>query len=64
MQVVLAKMSITLIMGNHPIWSIVFTILAIKSPNILREMIYTPGGGGGIGQVYYAAQMIRGLMKK
>ncbi len=64
-QVVLAKMSITLIMGNHPIWSIVFTILAIKSPNILREMIYTPGGGGGgIGQVYYAAQMIRGLMKK
>jgi len=64
-QVVLAKVSILMAIGSHFIWAIAFAILAIKSPNILRDLIYNPGGGGGgISQAYYASQMIRGLIKK
>lgn len=64
-QVALSKLSLTLLMGNHLIWAIVFAMVAIKSPQILRELIYTPGGGGGgLSRAYYASQMIRGLIRK
>lgn len=64
-QVTLTKLSLTLLMGNHLIWAIVFAITAIKSPNILRDLIYSPAGGGmGSIKVYYAAQILRGLIRK
>lgn len=64
-QLVLAKLGLVLPLGEHPIWAIVFMVLAIKSPNILRDLIYTPAGGGmGLSRAYYATQMIRGFAKK
>lgn len=64
-QLVLAKISIMLILGTHVIWAIVFAIIAITSPNILRELIYNPGGGGmSVNTIYYTTQMIRGMLKK
>lgn len=64
-QIVLAKLSITFLMSNHIIWAIVFAMVAIKSPKLLQELVYTPaGGGGGIAHAYYASQMIRGLLRR
>lgn len=64
-QVTLAKLSLTLLMSEHLIWAIVFAIVAIKSPKLLQELVYTPaGGGGGIAHAYYASQMVRGLLRR
>ncbi len=64
-QVTLAKLSLTLLMANHLIWAIVFAMVAIKSPKLLQELVYTPGGGGGgLSRAYYASQMIRGLLRR
>lgn len=64
-QIVLAKLSITFLMSSHIIWAIVFAMVAIKSPKLLQELVYTPaGGGGGIAHAYYASQMLRGLLRR
>lgn len=63
-QVVLARLSLSLMIMNHCIWAIAFMILAIKSPQVLREMIYSPMGGSGLSTMYYTTNMLRGLIKK
>lgn len=64
-QIVLAKLSLTMLISNHTIWATVFAIVTIKSPKLLQELIYTPtGGGGGLAHAYYASQMVRGLLRR
>lgn len=62
LQIILLRFSIALLLTMHPIWAIAFVALALKTPNLLAEFLYTRPGGGRAGQTLQAVTNIKRLL--
>lgn len=67
-QIVLAKMSLSLLSIGHMFWGIAAVMLALKTPKFLQEfMLVTGAGGNPMNTVYHTtrvAQMAKAVIKK
>lgn len=58
-QVVLAKIGLSLMLNNHVLWGIACLLLALKTPRFLQEFLIVSSSGGGMQGVYSSVRMVQ-----
>jgi hypothetical protein len=62
-QLVLLKLSVVIMDEAHFFYSIAIAVMAIKTPRFLAEFFIVQGGGGLLGSVYHATQLVSSVRR-
>lgn len=63
-QVVLAKLGLSLMFSGHLIWGIAAEYFAVKTPSFLQEFLIFSGGGGSMVNTMYSTARLGQMLKK
>ena len=58
-QVVLAKLGLSLMFSGHLFWGIAAEYFAVKTPSFLQEFLIFSGGGGMVNNIYSSARLVQ-----
>lgn len=58
-QVILAKLGLSLMFSGHLFWGIAAGYFAVKTPSFLQEFLIFSGGGGMVNNIYSSARLVQ-----